>query len=215
MRKPRETSRRLKGNVASTFCSCTTPCNWGRNPVPVNFRSPVAPPVARLPRISTGSLVLIATSNFQSRNGGVGREKSGRPDGGCGAGLPGRPMGIRSIFFRKWLFVIATLPVTVAAANGPMILRSASARAVSVSFRATSTLSAFSCKSRVGSVSLGKLTRPFILNGPPATSPPKRSRVSALSLKVNRALKFRNAGRVTFVKRATFTVMSPAPLRTG
>ena len=91
----------------------TTPCSPGLRPVPVNFRSVVASPVARLPRISTGSLVLIATSNFQSRNGGPGREKnSGRSVGGCGAGLPGRPMGIRSMFFRNRLFVSATLPLT-------------------------------------------------------------------------------------------------------
>ena len=139
--EPRETSSRLKGNVASTPSICTTPCRPGFSPVPINFKSVVASPVARLPRISTGSLVLIATSNFQSRNGGDGREKnSGRSAGGCGAGLPGRPIGIRSMFFRNRVFVSATLPLTVAAANGPVILTSASARAVSVSFRATSTL---------------------------------------------------------------------------
>src|SRR5207249_3600036 len=95
---------------------------------PVNFRSPVAPPVAKLPRINTGSFVLIATSNFQSRNGGAGKEISGRRAGGSGAGRPGKPMGIRSMFFKKWLLVIATLPVTVAAISGPVAFRSASAR---------------------------------------------------------------------------------------
>src|SRR5438034_11063425 len=72
---PRETSSRLKGNVASTLSICTTPSKPGLSPVPINFRSVVASPVARLPRISTGSLVLITTSNFQSRNGGDGRQK--------------------------------------------------------------------------------------------------------------------------------------------
>src|SRR5205823_9601185 len=79
----------------------TVPCNPGRSPVPVNFRSAIAPPVARLPRITTGSLVRIATSNFQSRNGGSGKENSGRAEGGFGAGLPGKPIGIRSMVFKK------------------------------------------------------------------------------------------------------------------
>ena len=105
--------------------------------------------------------------------------------------------------------------MTVAAANGPVTFKSASARAVSVSLRATSTLSAFSCRSRVGSVSLGNVTRPVILNGPPASSPPKRSNVRASRAKLRRALKLRSAGSVAFVNRATFTVMSPAPLNIG
>src|SRR6476659_10532314 len=91
---PRVTSSLLKGNVASTSSICTTPCKPGRRPVPVNFKSVVASPVARLPRMMTGFLVLIATSNFQSRNGGAGKEKNyGRSDGGCGAGLQGNPIG--------------------------------------------------------------------------------------------------------------------------
>ena len=73
--KPCETLSRLKGNVASTFCICTTPCSPGCRPVPVNFKSTVAPPLARLPRISTGFLVVIATSNFQSRSGGAVTDK--------------------------------------------------------------------------------------------------------------------------------------------
>src|SRR5205807_1685664 len=82
-------SRRLNGRVASTSLSRTKPCNPGCSPVPLNFRSLTAPPLARLPRMSTASFVLIATSNFQSRIGGCGKEKSGRDDGGCGAGRPG------------------------------------------------------------------------------------------------------------------------------
>ena len=92
---------------------------------------------------------------------------------------------------------------------------SASARAVKVSFRASNTLLAFNCKSRVGSISFGKVTRPLIVKGPPARSPPNRSRLTAFCAKLKRALKFVNAGRVAFVNRATFTVTSPAPLKTG
>src|SRR5207244_11981310 len=48
--------------------------------------------------------------------------------------------------------------------------------------------------------------------------PTRRSsdlRVSAFCAKLKRALKLLSVGSVTFLKRATFTVMSPAPLKTG
>src|SRR5581483_5988092 len=102
-------------------------------PVPIKCKSAIAPPFAMFPRIRNGSFVFNATSNFQSRSGGAGNENSGREDGGCGGGRPGKPMGRRSMFFKNWLFVAATVPVTVAELNGPLIFTSASTRAVTVS----------------------------------------------------------------------------------
>ena len=52
----------------------------------------IALPAARLPRIRNGSLLLITTSNFQSRSGGSGNDRPARSEGGsgCGAGRPGK-----------------------------------------------------------------------------------------------------------------------------
>ena len=138
--EPAERQRRV--HIVESHVSFQAGCN----PLPVKCKSMMARPLARLPRIRNGSFVLIATSNFQSRNGACGIENCGRDDGGCGAGRPGNPIGMKSRFLRNRLFVIAIVPVTFALLNGPTTLMSASARTVSVSLRATSALSAFNCK---------------------------------------------------------------------
>ncbi len=134
---------------------------------------------------------------------------------GRGAGRPGSPIGMMSMFLRKRLLVRATLPVTLAAASGPTTRRFASARAVRSSFRATSTASARTARSRVGSVSLGNPIRPVTVKGPPASSPRNCSKFSVFPAKTSRERNAETAGSVGFANRATLTLISPEPPRTG
>ena len=106
-------------------------------------------------------------------------------------------------------------PVTFALANGPVTLMSAFVRAVSVSLRAISALSAFNCKSTMGCVNFGNFTPPVTVNLPPESSPPNCWIASASPLKLNLALKLFSAGSVGSLARATLIVMSPEPLNTG
>ena len=180
--------------------------------------SMIALPVARLPRIRNGSLLLIATSNFQSRSGGFGNESVGAAEGGsgCGAGRPGRPIGMMSMFFRKRLFVVSTCPLTLALFSGPTTLMSASTRAVRSSFRATSTLFALSRRSKFGSVNFGKVIEPLSGEGPAREIAAEAVEAEpCCRRKLSSALKFVRAGRVAFSKRATLMFMSADPLRSG
>ncbi len=83
-----------------------------------------------------GSFVWILSANFQSRNGGVSSEGLvGGSVGGLGAGCPGSSSGRISISLKNRLLVMPMSPLTEAAASGPLIRTSESARTVTSSLR--------------------------------------------------------------------------------
>jgi len=77
----------------------------GREAVPASLRSMAAGAVGEIAAHEEGvaALVLMARSNFQSRNGGCGKRNTSimlRAVFGAGLGLPGRAMGRMSISLR-------------------------------------------------------------------------------------------------------------------
>ena len=119
------------------------------------------------------------------------------------------------MFFRNWLFVRATLPVTRRAGQGPITLTSASARAVRriVPRDQDALRLELEVEIRLGKFRESDAARDG--KGPPARSPLKRSKLRTLPSKVRCERNPLRAGNVGLLKRAMLIVMSPEPLRTG